>query len=167
MLEGNKIWEFVDKILKPPTNAIALVNHKKKDVKSKRTIMHGVKDHVVPHLSRKKIAKEMWEALKQLYHNDIHNKKMVLREKLGRTIMSKTKLLSSYLTKISQVCDDLATVGETILDADPIRTTLNGFSKKQISFVKGDVSRENIPIWKRLWDDFIQDETREEALHSR
>ena len=43
----------------------------------------------------------------------------------------------------------------------------NGFSEKWTSFVKGVVTRENLLNWERLWDDFVQEETREEALCSR
>ena len=67
MLEENEIWEFVDQPLKPSIDAIALAEHKRKDVKAKRIILDGVKDHVVPHLFRKKTVREMWEALTTLY----------------------------------------------------------------------------------------------------
>ena len=157
----------MDKALKPPTNATALAEYKKKDVKAKRIILNGVNNHVVPHLSRKKIAREMWEALTKLYQSDNHNRKIVLREKLRSTIMSKTDTVSSYLTKISHICDELVAIGETVADADLLRTALNGFSKKLTSFFKGVVSRENLPNWERLWDDFVQEKTREEALRSR
>ena len=33
--------------------------------------------------------------------------------------------------------------------------------------MKGWVCREHLPKWDRLWDDFNQEETREEALLSR
>lgn len=118
VLEENKIWEFVDKTLKTPTNATALAKHKRKDVKDKRIVLDGVKDHVVPHLSGKKTTKELREALTKLYQSDNHNRKMVLREKLKSTVMSNTDTVTSYLTKISQIRNELVAVRETILDAD-------------------------------------------------
>jgi hypothetical protein len=48
-----------------------------------------------------------------------------------------------------------------------VMTALNGFSEKWNTFVKSVVSKKNSPNWERLWDDFIQEETREEALCSR
>ena len=75
--------------------------------------------------------------------------------------------MSSYLTRITQVRDELSTVGEAISDGELVRTALNGFLEKWDTFVKGVVSREKHPNWERLGDDFIQKETREEALHSR
>ena len=67
ILKENEIWESMDKALKTPINATTLVAHKRKDMKAKRIVLDGVKDHVVPHLSGKKTAREMWEALAKLY----------------------------------------------------------------------------------------------------
>ena len=46
-----------------------------------------------------------------------------------------------------------------------VRIALNGFSGAWNTFVKGVVSREHKPSWERVWDDFIQEETREESLY--
>jgi hypothetical protein len=43
-----------------------------------------------------------------------------------------------------------------------MNVALNGLTKSWEPFVKGVCTRENIPYWQRLWDDFIQEETREE-----
>ena len=75
---------------------------------------------------------------------------MVLREKLKSIAMSKTNTVTSYLTRISQVCDELAAVGETMPDSKLVRTTLNGFSAQRASLVKGFVTREHLPNWERL-----------------
>jgi hypothetical protein len=40
------------------------VAHNLKDVKARRIILDGVKDHLIPHLSGKNSARDMWEALK-------------------------------------------------------------------------------------------------------
>jgi hypothetical protein len=92
---------------------------------------------------------------------------MVLREKLRNIKMTEIEKVSSYLTRITQVRYEIGTVGEVILDGEMVRTSLNGFLKKWNTFVEGVVSRENCPNWERLWDDFIQEETREEALCRR
>jgi hypothetical protein len=80
---------------------------------------------------------------------------MVLREKLRNIKMTETEKVSSYLTRITQVHDELGVVGEVITDGELVRTTLNGFSEKWNTFVKGVVSKENRPKWERLWDEFI------------
>jgi hypothetical protein len=41
-----------------------------------------------------------------------------------------------------------------------VRTTLSNFTKPWGPFVRGIVAREIMPTWDRLWDDFVQEETR-------
>jgi hypothetical protein len=72
--------------------------------------------------------------------------------------------MTSYLTKITQVCDQLVVVGEVVTDEELVRTALNGFSKPWAPFIKGIMARETLPKFDRLWDDFIQEEIREESL---
>jgi hypothetical protein len=47
---------------------------------------------------------------------------MVLREKLKSIKMTKTDTVTSYLTKIRQVRDELGAVGETVEDHELVRT---------------------------------------------
>ena len=65
----------------------------------------------------------------------------------------------SYLTKITQVRDELGAVEERVQGAALVITTLNGVTKPWYVFVESVVARENMPTWDRLWDDFIQEET--------
>jgi hypothetical protein len=44
-----------------------LVAHNKREVKAKQMIMDAKKDHLIPHISEKKTAKEMFDALVSLY----------------------------------------------------------------------------------------------------
>ena len=50
--------------------------------------------------------------------------KMVLREKLKSVHMGKGEGMASYLTKITQVRDELAVVGEVIGSDEMVRTAL-------------------------------------------
>ena len=52
-------------------------------------IMDGVKIHIVPHISSKNTALEMWKALESLYQSKNKNRKMVLQERMCSTKMAK------------------------------------------------------------------------------
>lgn len=114
-----------------------------------------MKDRIIPHVTRKKNAYEMWEPLIKLYQSKNENRKMVLREKLHSIKRPRSDTVAYYLTKITQIRDGLGVVGEKIEDPELARTTLNGFSKPWDTFVCGIIARENPPNWERLWDDFI------------
>ena len=46
------------------------------------------------------------------------------------------------------------------MNEELVQIALNGFFKPWDTFVKGVVAREKLPDWQRLWDDFVQEETR-------
>ena len=68
--------------------------------------------------------------------------------------------VTTYLTRISAVWDELAAVGEKVAPTELVRTAVNRASKSWGAFVQAIVGRENLPDWERLWDDFVQEETR-------
>ena len=92
-------------------------------------------NNVIPHISRKDRAHEMWSALTGLFQSSNENRKMVLREKLKSIKMVKGEVVVTYLTSISQVRDELATVGVVVPSAELVRTTLNGVSQPWVVFV--------------------------------
>jgi hypothetical protein len=51
----------------PPTDAILLVEFRKRNIKAKRTILDAVKDHIIPHVFGKDFAFQMWQSLCSLY----------------------------------------------------------------------------------------------------
>jgi hypothetical protein len=55
---------------------------------------------------------------------------MALKDKLHDTKMGKGESVSSYLTRVAQVKDELASVGEVILDSELVRIALKGFTKE-------------------------------------
>jgi hypothetical protein len=97
----------------------------------------------------------MWESLTKLYQSTNENWKMVFREKLKSIKMTKAENVVTYLTRLTQVRDELGAVGEAIVESELVRTTTNGISKQWVVFVEGIVAREKLPNWERLWDDFV------------
>jgi hypothetical protein len=74
--------------------------------------------------------------------------------------MAKGEGVIPYLIKITQIRDELATVGEKTKDPELVRIALDGFTKSWDVFVHGVVAREKLLDWQRLWDDFVHEEIR-------
>jgi hypothetical protein len=159
LLQENELWDIVENTTTHPVvvaiDATLLASYTKKSIKAKRFILDAIKDHLIPHLTGKTHAYEMWESLTKLYQSTNENRKMVLREKLKSIKMTKAENVVTYLTRLTQVRDELGDVGEAIVDSDLVRTTLNGVSKRWAVFVEGIVAREMLPGWERLWDEFL------------
>jgi hypothetical protein len=169
LLQENELWDIVENTTTHPVvvpiDATLLAAYTKKSIKAKRFILDAIKDHLIPHLTGKTHVYEMWESLTKLYQSANENRKMVLREKLKSIKMTKVENVVTYLTRLTQVRDELGAVGEAIVDSDLVRTTFNGVSKQWAVFVEGIVAREKLPGWERLWDDFVQEETRRGYVH--
>jgi hypothetical protein len=84
-LKEYNLWELVDKVVTPSTDPTTLEAHNKKEIKAKRVLLDLVKDHLIPHLTEKSMAKEMFYALVWLFQSTNMNRKMVLRNKLRAT----------------------------------------------------------------------------------
>ena len=112
ILEENELWDIVHGTttnpVVVPADAIDKVAFMKKDIRARRVSLDAVKDHVIPHISAKDHAFEMWTSLTNLYQSSNENRNMVLREKLKSVRMGKGEGMASYLTKITQVRDELA-----------------------------------------------------------
>jgi hypothetical protein len=68
VLKENKIYNYVNSVVAAPAaDPVALDLHETREAKAQRIILDGVKDHLIPHLAEKKTAKEMWDALKNLF----------------------------------------------------------------------------------------------------
>jgi hypothetical protein len=59
VLMQNDILEFANSIVAPPVDPKDLASHKLKDMKARRIILDGVKDHLIPHFSGKTTAMDM------------------------------------------------------------------------------------------------------------
>jgi hypothetical protein len=70
-LEDLELWDIVQTpVVVPPVTAPALVaEFRKKNNKAKRTICDGVRDHVIPHLTSKEYAFEIWDSLCKIYQS--------------------------------------------------------------------------------------------------
>ena len=127
----------------------------KRNNKEKRTICDRVRDHVIPHLTSKDYAFEMWESLCKLYQSPNQNRKMVLQDKFRSIQMLDSESVTSFFGKFIEIRDELEKVREIVDTCFMVRTTLNNFTKPWGPFVRGIVAREIMPTWERLWDDFF------------
>jgi hypothetical protein len=102
----------------------------------------------------------MWATLISLYESSNENRKMVLHDRLRSIHMLKDESVSSFLTRFTQIRDELGAVGEVIVPKSLVRQALHSFTKPWGPFIQGIVAREHLPTWERMWDDFAQEEIR-------
>jgi hypothetical protein len=155
LLEENDLKEYVESVVASPTDPQELTTHKKKEVKTKRVLLESIKDHTIPHISEKKSAKEMYDALVGLYQNENTSRKLYLKHQLQVVKMSSEDTVVNYLTKITQIRDQLASINETVEDVELVNATLGGLPGSWEPFVQGICAREQLLGFDRLWTDCI------------
>ena len=101
-LKETELWDIVEStVANPvtiPSDATTKVAYEKKNIKAQRIILDAIKDHIIPHISGKSNAYEMWDALTKLYQSSNENRKIVLHEKLKSIKMVKDEGMGTYLT---------------------------------------------------------------------
>ena len=53
ILEEGELWDIVESLVVPPTDAVLLAEFRKRNIKAKRTNLDAGKDHIIPHVSGK------------------------------------------------------------------------------------------------------------------
>jgi hypothetical protein len=162
VLEDLELYDIVEAVVPPipVTSPVLQAEYKKRNNKAKRTISDGVRDHIIPHVTGKAHAYQMWAALIGLYESSNENRKMVLHERLRSIRMLKDESISSFPARFTQIRDELGAVGEVIQPNSLVRQALHSFTKPWGTFIQGIVAREHLPTWDRMWDDFAQEEIR-------
>ena len=121
-----------------PTDATQLAAYNRKNNNGKRLILDKVKNHYIPHVRGKRNAHEMWTTLSNLYQSTNENQKMVLKEKLKTTKMGNDSAIG-YLTKITNVRNELAAVGKVIPPTELVHIAVNGLPRSWMNFADGFV----------------------------
>eukprot|EP00253_Pinus_taeda_P013052 PITA_13052 len=139
IFEEAEVWDIMVHTTQTPvvvpTDATQLVAYNKNN-KGKRLILDRIKYHCIPHVRGKSNAHEMWTALSNLYQSTNANRKMVLKEKLKNIKMGNDSAVG-YLTKITNVRDELAAVGEVIPPSELVWIAVNGLPRLWVNFADG------------------------------
>ena len=91
MLEDNGLKEFIDADIPKSgsSDAVTLDAWKKKVERCRRILLEGVKDHIVSRIHGKATPFLMWKALTELFQSISDQRKLALKDKLGKIKMEK------------------------------------------------------------------------------
>ena len=78
ILDRNRVKHFALRTIAIPVNPAKNNKYEEAMARAKSIILDGVKGHVVPHITEKDTANEMWKALKKLYQHTSMQRKMLL-----------------------------------------------------------------------------------------
>lgn len=144
-LEENDHLLFVEDVLPEPEDATEKAQWKKNDVKARKILIDSVKDHLVPHISKLKTAKAMFDALRKLFENSNTNRALALRQQLNHVKITRADSIASYFMEVSKLRDQLGAIGEIVADREFVMITLNGLPQSWEPFIQSVSGRSKLP----------------------
>jgi hypothetical protein len=159
-LEEDDLLDVVTKTLPATTTDIEKKIRKEEDVKARKLIIYSVRDHLLPRIANLKTTYDMYEALKEMFESDNTLRALTLKSQLQSTKMTKGDTVSIFFMKLSEIKEQLETIGEIMSDRELVLTTLNNLPKSWEPFLQSISGREALPTFDRLWTDCTQEELR-------
>ena len=126
--EAWNVWSIVNGDELKPTGA-ARTKWEKRETKAKVLLRMSVKDNIIPHIRDCKTSKETWEVLKDLYETSNSNQILSLKTKLLSMKMETNETITTYVSRIKDLCDQLSAIGDKVSDTDMVTIALKGLIK--------------------------------------
>jgi hypothetical protein len=140
---------------------------KKEVIKARKIMIYLVRDHLLPCIANLKTTYEMYEALKNMFESDNTLRALTLKGQLQNIKMTKGDTIVAFFMKMSEIRDQLGSIGEIISDRELVLTTLNNLPKHWEQFLQSMSGRENIPTFDRLWTNWTDCNQEEIRLGAR
>jgi hypothetical protein len=160
ILEENDLLDYINQDIHEQVEDEEKVKHKKKEVMTRRILVDFVREHLIPYIVELKIAKKMFNALVKLFESKNISRKLALRNQLRCFKMSKSDTINIYLTKVSEIRDQLKAIGDEVPDTELVTISLNGLPISWEPFIQSICGRKKLPKFDHLWSDCVQEETR-------
>jgi hypothetical protein len=159
-LEEEDLLDATTKTLPETTTELEKKIRKEDDVRARKIIIYSVRDHLLPRIANLKTAYDMYKTLKEMFESDNTLRALALRSQLQSTKMTKDDTVALFFMKLSEVKEQLETIGENMSDRELVLTTLQNLPKSWEPFLQSISGRETLPTFERLWIDCTQEELR-------
>ena len=122
----------------------------KGEVKAKKIIVDSIQNHSVAYISDLETSKEMYDKLVGMFKVNNANKIIFRKNKLKDIKRDKGESIQSYFMRITQIKNDLLSIGEVIVDKELTLITLGGLSSPWDVFVTTILNNDRIPNFDEL-----------------
>jgi hypothetical protein len=93
----------------------------------------------------------MYESLKEMFESDNTLEALTLKIQLQSTKMKKGDTIVIFFMNISEIKEQLESIGESMSDRELVLSTLKNLLKHWEPFLQSISGREIIPTFDRLW----------------
>ena len=152
ILEENNIDHYVTSVVEEPTSHAGRTAFKRNQAKARRIIYDYVNENIMPMITPLKTAKECFDTLVKLYKTNAPSQKGILKNQLCTLKMENDESVNSF-TKISQIKDQLLTIGVDVDDDDLVQTVVYGLPPSWETFLSSVNGHKVQPSFERLSHD--------------
>eukprot|EP00253_Pinus_taeda_P001599 PITA_01599 len=162
-LEEQDVTDNVQgKILEPPSNTSTAANtkYKKGEVKAKKIIRDSIHKHLVAYISDLNTSKEIYDRLVGMFKSSNANQIIFLKNKLKDIKNEKDEDIQSYFMRITEIKNDLLSIGEAITNKELTLIVLGGLPPEWHVFNTTILNNDRVPGFEELLTKCSQEETR-------
>ena len=163
ILDDNDVLEYVEgKVPKPLKNAPIPTKskYKKGEFKANKIRIESLKDHLLTYVGKLKKSKGIYDKLVGMYEVNNLNHILSMKNQLKDIKMNKGEFVQSYVMRISQLRDQLQTVGEPISDRGLVLVTLQGLPSIWETFISTISNNDKF----LTFDELVGKHTQEENM---
>jgi hypothetical protein len=146
-LEEDDLLDVTTKSLPATTIDIEKKIRKEEDVKERKIIIYSVRDHLLPRIANLKTTYDMYEVLKGMFESDNTLRALTLKIQLQSTKMTKGDTVVLFFMKLSEIKEQLETIGEIMSNRELVLTTLQNLPKSWDPFLQSISGREALPTF--------------------
>eukprot|EP00253_Pinus_taeda_P006195 PITA_06195 len=164
-LEEQEVLDHVrGRVVEPPSNVSAAAKNKwtKGEVKAKKIIWDSIDKRLVAYVFELNTSKEIYDRQVSLFKVNDANQVLFLRNKLKEIKKGKDENMQAYFLRITEIKNNLLSIGEVILDREMALTTLGGLPFDWYIFKTTLLNNNVIPRFEELMTRCIQEEARME-----
>ena len=131
------------------------------EAKAKKIIQDSIdKRLVAAYISKLNTSKEIYDRLVSLFKVSDANQVLFLKNKLKDIKKGKDEDIQSYFLRITEIKNDLLSIGEVIPDKELTITTLGGLPSEWCIFKTTILNNDQTPRFEELMSRCIQEDTR-------
>ena len=120
------------------------INYKRQDKLLASWLLSSISSSVLPQINGCKSAYEIWNKVDQIFSTQSATKIMHYKRQM-QTLGKENMSMREYLTKVTTLCDLLATAGHQITETEQILTIMNGLDEQYESVIAVITSKRNLP----------------------
>jgi len=156
------LWTVKGRVVEPPSNAPATTKtkYKKGEVKAKTIIINSIQKHLVAYIFGLEISKEMYDKPVGMFKMSNANQILFLKNKLKDMKMDKGESIQSYFTRITQIKNDILSIGEVVADRELTLIALGSLTRAWDVLNITILNNDMIPGFDELLARCTQEETR-------